>query len=365
MKNYLLLKNLNVCFKNYIFTILTATIFLFIPLSKSVEAENVFTINNIVVEGPVDINFSRDKYINLAFKESFKVLINKILLTRDLKKVSSTKINQIKRLVESFQILEESYKEDIYKAKIRIKYNEKRIKNFLGEKNLSFSQPENISAVFFPVLFVEDELQNFNENFFYKEWNNTEIKNKLINFILPIDDLEDISEIRKMKDEIEKLNIKKLINKYDEKNYVFSLMEYNNNKLNVYLKINFNKNEVSKNIFYEVKNIKSKEESQAILKDLKLKITDLWKEENLINVLMPLSINLKFKHTNIDNLDKLKKTFDKINIIDNYTLEEINIKYSEFKIYYFGNPKKLRTELLQFGYQLKNNQGLWQLYLNE
>ena len=365
MKNYLLLKKFNICTKKYIFIILTVTIFLFIPLSKTVEAENVFTINNVKVEGPVDINFSRDKYINLAFKESFKVLTNKILLTRDLKKVNNAKLSQIKKLVESFQILKESYKEDIYKATIKIKYNERRIKSFLGEKNISFSQPENISAVFFPVLFIEDELQNFNENFFYKEWSNLKIKNKLINFILPLDDLEDISEIRKMKDKIEELNIEKLVSKYDEKNYVFSLMELNNNKLNVYLKIDFNKNKVSKNIFYDIKDINSTEELKDILIDLKLKITDLWKEENLINVLMPLSINLKFQHKNINNLDNLKKTFDKINIIDNYTLEEINIKYSKFKIYYFGNPKKLRTELFQFGYELKNNQGLWQLYLNE
>ena len=32
---------------------------------------------------------------------------------------------------------------------------------------------------------------------------------------------------------------------------------------------------------------------------------------------------------------------------------------------YFGNPKKLRIELLKFGYNLKNNQGVWQIYLNE
>ena len=33
--------------------------------------------------------------------------------------------------------------------------------------------------------------------------------------------------------------------------------------------------------------------------------------------------------------------------------------------YYYGDPKKLTSELLKLGYQLKNNQGFWQLYLNE
>ena len=57
--------------------------------------------------------------------------------------------------------------------------------------------------------------------------------------------------------------------------------------------------------------------------------------------------------------------FYKINIIDKYTLEEFNINNSFFKIYYFGNPKKLRSELAKFGYLLKNEEGSWQLYLNE
>ena len=54
-----------------------------------------------------------------------------------------------------------------------------------------------------------------------------------------------------------------------------------------------------------------------------------------------------------------------MNIIENFSLEEFNINNSFFKIYYYGNPKKLKAELLKFGYKLLNNQGAWQLYLNE
>ena len=46
---------------------------------------------------------------------------------------------------------------------------------------------------------------------------------------------------------------------------------------------------------------------------------------------MPLSINLKFQHSNLKDLDKLRNTFYKISIIDNYTLEEFNINNSFLK----------------------------------
>ena len=80
---------------------------------------------------------------------------------------------------------------------------------------------------------------------------------------------------------------------------------------------------------------------------------------------MTLSIKIKFQHTNIKDLDKLRKTFYKISIIKDYTLEQFNINNSFFKIYYYGDPKKLKSELSKFGYQLENVQGSWQLYLNE
>ena len=365
MKSYLLLKYLVDNLREYIFIFFTATIFLFILFTKSFSEENVFTINNVTVKGEIDLNFSREKYINKAFLNSFEILMNKILLSRDLTKMNNIKLKQIKSLINHFQILEESYRKDEYKAKIKIFYSDVKMKKFLRQKNISFSQPENISAVFFPVFFINDQMQNLNDNFFYKYWTEIEIKNELINFILPLEDLEDISKIMKMKNRIEELDVDTLVNKYDVKSYVFALMDYQDKKLNIHVKTNFNNNKISKNFLYEVENINDEPALNYILKDLKLRVTDIWKEENLVNLLMPLSISLQYQHSNLEDLDKLRNIFYKISIIDSYTLEEFNINNSFFKIYYYGNPKKLRSELLKFGYQLKNDQGYWRLYFNE
>ena len=55
----------------------------------------------------------------------------------------------------------------------------------------------------------------------------------------------------------------------------------------------------------------------------------------------------------------------KSDIIDNYDLAEFNINYSLFKIFYHGNPKKLKMALSEFGYYLKDDQGYWEIYINE
>lgn len=364
MKNYLL-NYFKFFLKRYVFILLTITISLIAStITKSAE-ENIFIVSDVEVNGVMDTNFSRDRLINKAFSNSFKTLMSRILLSKDLKKVNNFKLKQIKNLIDSFNILEESYSKVEYRVKIKVKYSDIKVKKFLGDKNIAFSQPEYVSAVFYPVLFINDEVQSFNKNFFYKNWLNTRINNELINFIMPLEDLDDLSRIIKMKTSVEKLDIKNFVKKYDIENYIFVLMDYQNPKLNLYLKANFNNNKITKNISYNVKNINDENNLSFILKDLKLKITDIWRAENLVNFSMPLLIKLKFKHNNLKNLDKLKNTFSSIGIIDNYTLEEFDINDSFFKIYYYGNPKKLRSELSKFGYMLMNNQGVWHLILNE
>ena len=348
--------------REYIFIILTATIFLSIFFSNSFSEENVFNIEDIKVEGIFDVNFSRNKYIDIAFKDSYKILMSKILLSSDFSKVNAVNLKQIKEMVSSFKILEESYINNEYKGTYKVFFNEIKIKKFLSQKNISFSQPKNIIAVFYPVFFINGEIQDSNNNFFYQKWNEIKIKNELINFILPIEDIDDIYKIKEAKDDIEKLNIQSIVKKYDTKNYVFALLENENNNLNIYLKTSFNKNKVTKNISYQNFDVNNKINLEKILKDLKIKVTDIWKKENIINLSAPLSLRVKVKNINPDNLDKLKNTFYKIDIINNYTLEEFNINYAFFKIYYYGNPKRLKTNLLKFGYELKNEQGRWAIY---
>jgi hypothetical protein len=365
MNKYLFLNYIQILIKEYIFIFFASTIFFFISATNVLSEENVFIINSTEVKGKIKINFSREKYLDKAFSDSFQTLMKKILLTRDLRKVQNTNLKKIKNLIGSFQILEERYSSNKYRLKIKVYFNELEIKKFLSEKNISFVLLEETKAIFFPVLYIDDKIKNFDENFFYKNWKKLEIENEIINFILPLDDLDDILKIEKFKNSIDSINVDDLVNKYNVDNYIFALIDYKKEKLNIYLKAEFNKNMITKNIIYDLDKINNNEKLIKILKDLKLKIIDMWKEENLINLLMPLSIDLKFNHKNVGELYKINNVFSKVDIIENYSLEEFDVDNSLFKIYYFGNPKKLTSELIKFGYKLNFDQGYWQVYLNE
>ena len=351
--------------RQYIFIFLTATILLIFPFSKSHAQENIFVVSKVEIGGQVDKNFSRKNFIDEALLKSFKMLMSKILVSNDLKKIEKVKIKEIKNFINSFQILDENYKKGNYEVSIKILYNEKKIKKFLVNNNISYSQASKITVVFFPSLFVDNKMKSYNQNYFYKKWLETEIENKLINFILPLEDLDDLLKLQKMQNNIKDFNVISLVNKYDVESYVFLFMYYDNKKLNTHIRANFEGKEINRNISYQIDNIENEEKLDYVLKDLKLKITDLWKEMNFINLLMPLSINVKFKHNDIKNLDKLKSALYKIKLIDSYMLEDFDINYSHFKIHYYGNPKKLKSELFKFGYDLKDNQNYWELFHNE
>ena len=154
----LLFKNLRKFFDKTLIIFTTVILFFLASVNKVYSEEDVFTIDNIIVEGKVNLNFSRDQYLEKAFLDSFNTLASKILLSKDLKKIKKVKLEKIKNLIRSFQILEESYSKDKFKAKIKIRFDDQKVKKFLANKNISFSQPANISAIFFPVLFVNEEI---------------------------------------------------------------------------------------------------------------------------------------------------------------------------------------------------------------
>ena len=138
-----MIKNLSIQLREYIFIILTATIFLFssTTTSKSFSEKNVFIIDNVQVEGQIDVNFSREKFINKAFIDSFKTLMSQILLSKDLNKFNDIKLIQVKNLISSFQILEENYSKDEYKVNIKILFDDVKVKKFLGKKNINLFWP--------------------------------------------------------------------------------------------------------------------------------------------------------------------------------------------------------------------------------
>ena len=88
-------------------------------------------------------------------------------------------------------------------------------------------------------MILDSELQLFSKNKFFEEWN--EYKDfENINFILPVENIEDINFIKNHVHKLEETDLSKLVNNYEIKNSTILILRYYKKKLNIFIKTNFN-----------------------------------------------------------------------------------------------------------------------------
>ena len=153
--------------RRYILIFLTATIFLLESAQDLSSKENIFIVEDIKIEGFFDTNFSREKFIDEAFKKSFLKLLSQILVSEDFSKLKNLSLKEIKNLIYSFKILDEKFKDQRYSAIFQVIYNDQKVKELLSKKNISYFKPKNATVIFFPIFIHDNEVKIFKENYFY------------------------------------------------------------------------------------------------------------------------------------------------------------------------------------------------------
>ena len=97
---------------------------------------NIFNVNNVEISKEISTN--KEKLANQAFKKGFKELINRLLLEEDYKKISTTNLDQIKRLISYYQIKSKE-KEENQSISFNIFFDKDKIHNFFYQKNILYS----------------------------------------------------------------------------------------------------------------------------------------------------------------------------------------------------------------------------------
>ena len=335
-------------------------IILFSIKTQNINAEkNTFVVDNIVLTDEIanEKGNTRDKYLNIGFKKGFKNLVINLLIKEDQKKILSTDLKTIKSLVENYRILEETKNNDSYTLKLSLTFNKNKTKQFFYDQNIAYAEISELNTLLYPILINENNLQIFSSNKFFEEWNeNKDLEN--INFILPIENIEDINFIKQNIDVLEEIDLSKLVNNYEIKNNSILILRLNNNKLKVFIKTRLNGVRKNNKIEFNVENINNKEVRKDLIKNLKFYINELWKEENLIDISAPATLTFV---TNLDNPETLEKVLSRlksINFIDSYKVLEFNKSVAKIKIVYLGRLKNIQDSLVKngFKFEIKNNE---------
>ena len=319
---------------------LSTLIFTLIPISN-VESK-IFKISNIEISEPFNANFNKEKVINKAFFAAFKELTSSIITIKDKPKIKSTKLDEIKYLIESFEINNESFLEKKYKANFNVNFNKQRTLNFFEKKNIFPSLKRNKDFLTILIFINSDKNQIFlfEKNPFYQSWNNISEKYFLINYILIDEDIEDLKLINENKENIENFQFDKIIKKYDLDDYIISIIFKNKKKLRILSKFFYDKKLKIINHIYEDIDLSDQNELNDVIFKTKINLEDLWKSNNLINTSLKLPINLKLNSKDTQKIINLEREMDKIDLVYDYYITSISNKNINFKIIFNGSPKQ-------------------------
>ena len=340
--------------------IIFALTFLSIISSDHLLASNhILAVEELEITKEIDLKFSRNKIIEDAFKKAFYRLVGQILNSSDIKKLKDVDMREIKNLVENFKIKNEIFRDNKYYANFDVYFSKKKIKYFLEKKNFFYSSPKKISVLFLPIIIEKENLYLFNENIFYKYWTIDEDKNELINYIMPIEDIDEILKLISSQETLENLDIIDIAEKYNTENYILSLIYLDKKKLNFFSKIKFEKYKKNLNFtFYNV-DIKDKDSVKVVIKEAKIQLYDVWKDFNEINTSVKLSLNLILNSNNPDKIYEFENILNKIDDIRSFSISKFDLNKTIYAVNYNTNPNKLINQFLINGFSIINEEGNW------
>ena len=341
----------NLIFISYILIILFKT-------GNVLSNNNIFNVNNIAISKETYKN--QENLVNQAFKKGFDELIKRLLLEDDYKDLSLISLNEIKKLVSYYQIVDDKQKNNI--TNVNIFFNKKKIHNFFYKKNILYSDIINTKVILFPLFIQNSQINIYSNNFFYKNWKDND-PNNLIEYTLPIDSIENIEIINSNKDNIYNINVKEFFKEYDVDNMVFLIIEMNKQSAKVFLNTNISGKKINKSVTFKNENLDKENFYRKIILELKKTIPNLIKSQNLIDVRTPSFLNIKLILNKKNDLVEFKKKMNKINLVNNIYIKEMNKDYALVKIKYLGKITKIIKKLKKQNINLKNNNGQWQLNL--
>lgn len=307
--------------------------------TNTLFSENyLFNVNNIYLKK--NINTSNKDLANQAIKKGFNQLISRILLKEDIDQLSDLKLNTIKQLVIHYQLtkLSEEINEEL--VNFSVTFDKDKVHKLFYQRGILYSEIEDKEIYILPVYIKNNNVLIFNNNYFYKNWNEV-YKDDLIEFILPLENIEIIQNINNNKYNLISLELNNLFKEYSKKNLALILIEDNDTSNDIYIKSKIQNKIISKSIKLKKQNLNDNIFKEKIITETKKELADLIKSKNLIDIRTPSFLNVKLNLNETNNLIQLNLRIKNIKLIENVYIQEFNKNHVNLKIKYLGKLEKI------------------------
>ena len=316
----------------------------FFKTGNVLSNNSIFNVNNIEIEKKGKTTYN--KLADQAIKKGFDELINRILLKDDVKTLEQLKFSEIKELVTYYQVLNSTVNENkLKKINFNISFDKDKIHDLFYKKGVSYSEISNKELFILPIFKKKNQIFIYNQNFFYDNWNEI-YETDLIEFILPLENIEIIQNISTDKNNLLNLNLKDLFIGYSGNNLALIIIEDNDLKEEkIYFKTEILGKKIVKNINLKRFNLNKQEFYQKIIIESKKELANLVKSQNLIDIRVPSFLNASLIIDEKNNLVELKSRLNQIDLVENLYIKEFNKDSVSLKIKYLGKLENIINQL--------------------
>ena len=347
--------------KLYIYFCFLALLNIFFS-TTNVNAKS-FSINDIEISTPFEINFNKNQIIDEGFLEAFNQLVLSIVQTKDQKKLKKTSLSSIKSMIETFSIKEEKFINEVYYLSLNVSFNKKRVFNLLESKNIFPSLPIKKDVLFIPIILDKnnDEILIFSESYLFNNWNLNTKRYHLLNFILPSEDLEDFNSIKNNSRNIDNYDFNQIVKKYNLEDFIIMIVFKDDKGISVLNKINFNNNIDLKNLDFLNLSLKNEKEFQEFIEYSKDNFENYWKSKNEINTSIKLTLTISIDNDDNSIIAQFEKVLSNLDLIYDFYIFKFNNKKNIYKIIFNGTPDHFLNVMKNKDYEFNIQDRVWVL----
>ncbi len=347
----------------YLYIFFLIIVFIFNEFSTNLAFSKNFIISEVEIEENYDLNFDKSKVIDKSFIKAFNILVYKIIEKKDRFQLKNIPLKQIKSLIDNFSIVDEKFINNKYQSQFEVQFNRRKIIKFMENKNIISSLPKEIKSFFVPILIdaKTNELYYLNQNIFFKNWNNESQKYFLINYVLPNEDIEDYSIIKKNLGNLESYDFHEIINKYNLNNYIILIILKKEKQLRFFSKIKLDNKNILMNKIYNDIDIDNEESVNNLILDIKEDYEDRWKSINKLNTSIELPLRVSLDSKDIELSTKLEKVLFKLDLVSDFKIEKFNNEKIIYKIIFNSSPQKFLENMSLFDFKIDSSSGIWKL----
>ena len=345
----------------YIFFLFLALLNIFFSTENSVA--KTFSIKEIEISSPFNSSFDKNKIINRGFEDAYEELVLTIVQSKDQKKLQISSIKEVKSLVETFSIVQESFIDEIYNLTLNVEFDKRSFFDLLEKKNVFPSSIIKKDLIFFPIEVDEEknEIFLFSESQLFKNWNFKIEKYHQLNYILPNEDIDDYNLIKKNINNLEDFEFKEISKKYNFEDFIIMIVFKNNHEIRVLNQIVFNKNQNLKNFKFKNINLENLEDLKKFIDKQKTVFEDYWKLKNIINTSIKLDLTISVDNSNIIKIDQFEETLSSIELINKFNIFKFDNKKNIYKVIFNGTRDQFLNMMKDYDYFFEIKNKIWVL----